>query len=107
MGCQTSSAPSDRVSGGSIAIPSARKEFADGRGNLRGMCLEREVTRIDEAHDGVGHVAFEGLGTPRQKERIVFTPDRQKGRLVRAEVRLELRIERDICLVIAEQVELQ
>src|SRR5215813_10684363 len=52
-------------------------------------------------------VAFERLGTRREKEWIVLAPHSQQARLVGAEIRLESWVERDIALVITEQVELQ
>ena len=52
-------------------------------------------------------VAFERLGARREEERIVLAPHRQETRLVSAEILLESWIERDIGLVVTEQVELQ
>ena len=49
----------------------------------------------------------ERLGARRQEERIVLAPHRQEGRLVGSEILLEGRVERDVALVVAEQVELQ
>src|SRR5208337_3503504 len=85
---------------------SAGKEFANGRRDLRGMCLQREMSGIEEAHDRVRHVALERLGARRQEEWIVLAPGRQEWRLVGPEIPLEGRIERDVGLVVAEQVEL-
>ena len=55
---------------------------------------------------GVRDVAPEGFGAGRQEERIVLAPHRQERRLVGAEIVLEGRIERDVALVVAEQIEL-
>src|SRR5580698_6073801 len=70
------------------------------------MRLEREVTGLEEANDGVRHVPLEGQRTRRQEERIVPAPHRQKARLMGPEIALKSRIERNIALVIAEQIEL-
>jgi hypothetical protein len=53
-----------------------------------------------------GNVASERLGTARQEEGIVLSPHRQERGLVRPEVLLECRVERDVALVVAEQVQL-
>ena len=52
------------------------------------------------------NVAPVGLRARRKEERIIFAPNRQQGRLVRAEEVLKLWIESDIRLIVAEQVEL-
>ena len=83
------------------------EEVADGRRDLRGVRLQREMPGIEETHDRVRDVAFERLGPWRQEERVVLAPHRQQRRLVSAEILLERRVERDIALVVAEQVELQ
>ena len=83
-----------------------RQEIADGGRDLGGMGFQREMAGVEEAHDRLRHVALERLGARRQEERIVLAPHRQEGRLVGAEIVLEGRIERDIALVVAKQVEL-
>ena len=70
------------------------------------MVLEREVTRVEEFDGRVRVIAFEGIGAGRQEEGVVLAPDRQKTRFMRAEVFLEFRIERDVALVVAEEIEL-
>src|SRR5262249_57948007 len=70
------------------------------------MRFEREVTRIEEADDRTRNIALKGLSTRRKKERIILAPYRQERRLVRAEVFLERGIQRDIALVVTEEVEL-
>src|SRR5207245_10844224 len=80
--------------------------FSHGCGDLFGMRLEREMAGVEEANDRTGNVAPESFGAGRQKERIVLAPHSQEWRLVRAEVVLESRIERNIALVVAEQVQL-
>src|SRR5271166_2253447 len=86
---------------------SAREEAANGRRDLRGVRLQREMSGIEEAHDRVRHVALERLGARRQEEWIVPAPKRQEGRLRGPEIALKGRVERDIAFVVAEQVELQ
>src|SRR5262245_6776164 len=70
------------------------------------MTLEREMTGVEQVDFGVRIVAFEGLRARRQEERIVPAPYREQRRMLRAEVLLEFGIQRDIGLVIAEQIEL-
>src|SRR5579883_1163332 len=70
------------------------------------MSFEREVARIEELDCGAGNIAAERLSTPRQEKGIVLPPCRQETRLVSPEVVLERRIERDVALVVAEQVQL-
>ena len=79
------------------------EDGADLRRDLGGMGLQREV---EEGHPRVGQIPPVRLGARRQEEWIVAPPHRQDTRLVGAEVILKRRIERDIALVVAEQVEL-
>src|SRR2546428_12682192 len=85
---------------------SAGKEVADGRRDLRGVGLQREMAGVEEADDGVRDVALERLRARRQEERVVLAPHREERRLVSSEIPLEGRVERDVALVVAEQVEL-
>src|SRR5262245_66384668 len=71
------------------------------------MGLQREVSGIKQAHDRPRIVAFERFGTHREEERIVLAPHSQERRLVGAEIVLESWVERNIALVITEQVKLQ
>src|SRR5271165_2512055 len=57
-------------------------------------------------HFGRGVITPEGLGPRREEERIVLAPHGQEWWLFRAEVLLELGVERDVAGVIQEQVEL-
>src|SRR5262245_48743012 len=86
---------------------STGKEVAHRSGNFRGVGLQREVSGIKKAYDCVWVVAFERLGTGREEERIVLAPHSQETRLMRAEILLESWVQRDVALVITEQVELQ
>src|SRR5947207_168980 len=73
---------------------SAGKEVTDGGRDLRGVGLQREMPGVEEADDGVRDVALERLGTRRQEEGVVPSPDRQERRLVSPEILLEGRVER-------------
>src|SRR5262249_8877365 len=91
---------------GRRAVDSPREEVADHRRDLRGVGLEREVARVEEVDRRAGNVASERLGAARQKEGVVLSPHRQEGRLARPEVALKGRVERDVALVITEEVQL-
>src|SRR5262249_25473002 len=82
------------------------KKLPDRRGDLVAVGLERKVAGVEETYVGVRHVALERLRTGRQEERIVLAPHCQKRRLVFAKISLEFGIQRDVALVVAEQVEL-
>src|SRR5215471_14539624 len=70
------------------------------------MCLERKVARVEEAHIRVRYVPFECLRTGRQEERIVLSPHCQKWRIACTEIVLELGIQRDVALIVAQEIEL-
>src|SRR5579862_4137814 len=99
--------PSMIVVGSDQVARSTGQEAANFGRNLRGVGFQREMSGIEEAHARLRQVALERLGTRRQEERIVLAPHREEGRLVRAEIALEGRVERDVALVVAEQVELR
>src|SRR5262245_66681838 len=84
----------------------ARQEIADYRSDLVTVRLEGEVAGVEEAHVSVGNVALERLGALRQEKRIVLAPSGEKRRLVLAKMGLEFGIERDVALVVAEEIEL-
>src|SRR5262247_2732691 len=71
------------------------------------MRLEREVSGIEEADDRIRKIALESLRTERQEERIVLAPQSQERRPVGPEIVLEGREERDVALVVTQEVELQ
>ncbi|RYE28191.1 MAG: DMT family transporter [Hyphomicrobiales bacterium] len=98
-----------------------RKEAASGKGasadmldeerahrgaDLGGVGLQREVAAVDEANVSLRHVALEGFGARGNEERIVLAPDRLHRRLMLAQVGLDGVVERDVGLVIEQQVEL-
>jgi hypothetical protein len=64
------------------------------------------VSGVEELDGRRRYIPFERLGARRQKERVVLPPHRQQGRLVPAKILLEGWMERDVALVITEQVEL-
>ena len=61
---------------------------------------------VEEAHVSVWNVTLERLGARRQEKRVVLAPSCQKRRLVLAKIGLEFGIQRDVALVVAEEVEL-
>src|SRR5260370_40182089 len=90
--------------GGSSELSS--QEVADGRCDLAGVGVEREMPRVEEPDFGVAVVALESLRTGRQEERVVPAPHGEQRRLAGTEVLLEFRIQRDVAGVVEEQVEL-
>src|SRR5262245_29075671 len=82
------------------------KEVANHCPDLVRMSLEREVARVEEVDGRFGNVAFERLGTLRQKKGIVLSPYPQEAWLVGPEVILEVWVGRNVALVIAEQIQL-
>ena len=70
------------------------------------MSFKREVASVEEMNSRTGNVAFERLGTYRQKKRIVLSPCRKEAWFMRPKIILESWIERDVALVVAEQVQL-
>src|SRR3954447_26495634 len=85
---------------------SARQEIADGSRDFGGVGFQREMAGVEEAYRGVWNIALERFGAGRKEERIILAPYRQERRLVATEIVLEGRIERDVTLVVAEQIEL-
>src|SRR6516164_1257547 len=84
----------------------AGEEVADDDRDLWSLAFEREMTRFEQMDLGIWNVLFERLGTGGQKKWIVLAPHGQQRRPLRPEILLEFGIERDIALVIAEQIEL-
>src|SRR5215510_12368599 len=82
------------------------EERPNGVGNFAMMRFQREVTGVVEVYFGVRVVPLERLSPGRQKERVVFTPDRQQWRPFCTEVLLELRVKRDVAGIVQEQIEL-
>src|SRR6476659_4502749 len=61
---------------------------------------------IEQMDLGLWIVAPERLRARRQEERIVLSPHREERRLVLAKIGLEFGIQRNVALVVAEEVEL-
>ena len=91
---------------GRIVARQSLQEIADALSDFAGVRFQREVTRVEKAHNSARIVALERLGARRNKERVILASYGQQRRLVRAEVLLKRRIERDVAFVITEQVEL-
>src|SRR5262249_21313193 len=70
------------------------------------VSFKREVASVEEMNGRTGNIAFERLGTRRQEERIVPSPCRKEAWLVHPKIILKSWVERDVALVVAEQVEL-
>src|SRR6516225_11380349 len=87
-------------------VRSAGEEGADCRSDFVAMRLERKVPGVQETHFGTRNVALERLRARRQEEGIVLPPNRQKPRLVPAEIGLEFRVQRDVALIVTEKIEL-
>src|SRR3954452_3191132 len=86
--------------------PPLRQEGTNAVRDFLRVRLQREMTGVKELHQGVRIIALERFGAGRNKEWVVLAPDREERRRVLAEIVLEGRIERDVALVVAEQVEL-
>src|SRR6267143_516290 len=84
----------------------AAQEIPNGAGNFWMVRFQCEVTGVVEMHLSVRVVALERFSARGQKERIVLAPDRQQGRLLRAEIFLEPGIERNIAGIVQEEVKL-
>src|ERR1700681_4257082 len=88
------------LGGAGLFLKLTGEELADDRRDLGSPAFEREMAGVEEMDFGVGVVAFEGIGTGWQEERIVPAPYCEQRRPVVADVFLEFRIERDIALVV-------
>src|SRR6266567_205041 len=94
------------MSQGLRASLGARQEIADCHSDLVTVRLEGEMAGVEEADVSVWNVTLERLGARRQEKRVVLAPSCQKRRLMLAKIGLEFGIERDVALVVPEQVEL-
>src|SRR5215469_10459043 len=84
----------------------AGEELLNGRRDFGGVRCEGEMAGVEEADFGVGVIAPESFSAGREEERVVLAPDREQGRLLRAEVFLEFRVEGNVAGVIEEEIEL-
>ena len=64
------------------------------------------MTRFEQMDLGIRIVLPECLGADGQEKWIVLAPHGQQRRPLRTEILLEFGLERDIALVVAEQIEL-
>src|SRR5262249_14814763 len=92
----------DSPSFASSCIP----EVANSPRDVFAVRLQREVTGVEETNHRLRDIALERLGSGRKEERVVLAPHSQQRWLVRPEVFLERWVERDIALIVAEEVEL-
>ena len=84
----------------------AGEEVADNDCDLWSLAFEREMTRFEQMDLGIRIVLPECFGASGQEKRIILAPDGEQWRPLRTEILLEFGIERDIALVVAEQIEL-
>src|SRR5580692_2465688 len=82
------------------------EEFAHSFGDLFNVRLECEVSRVHKSDRGGRKILLIRLGTCRDKEGIVLSPDRHERRPVLTEVFVELRIRRDVVSVIEVKIQL-
>src|SRR5215510_10027520 len=82
------------------------EEVFHRRGNFHDVCLDCEMTGIEELDLCVRQVFSKSFGSRRNEKRIILAPDRKQWRLRLAKIFLKFRIERYIRCVIEKQVEL-
>src|SRR5215510_14536660 len=82
------------------------EEVFHRRGNFHDVCLDCEMTCIEELDLCVRQVFSKRLGSRRNKERIILAPDRKQWRLRLTKIFLKFRIERYIRCVIEKQIQL-
>src|ERR1700729_1856504 len=70
------------------------------------MSLQGEVPGIEKADVRARNISLKCACASRQKERIVPAPNGKEGRLVPAEIVLECRVQRDVALVVSNQIQL-
>lgn len=70
------------------------------------MVLQREVAPVDEVHLRAADRPPEGLRARGHEDPVVPAPDREHGRLARAEVPLEHGVQRHVRAVVEDEVEL-
>jgi hypothetical protein len=90
-----------------LPIPSddhSSQEVSDQTGNLGPVGLESEVAGVEKVYLRVGQVALIGARSVGAEDLVVLSPSDQRGRLVLAEVLLEVRVSREVELVVSEQL---
>lgn len=63
------------------------------------MILQGKMPPIHQVHLGVGKVPLKGFCARWNKNHVVLTPNSEEGRLVRAEVVMESRVERYVITI--------
>src|SRR5215467_2667567 len=84
----------------------AGEEVADDDRDLWSPAFKREMTGFEQMDLGIRIVLPECLGSGGQEKWIVLAPHGQQRRPLGPEILLEFGIERDVALVVAEQIEL-
>src|SRR5215472_8535985 len=85
----------------------ARQELTCGSSDLADVGFKGEVPGVEEAHRGLRYITFERLGARGQEERIVLSPGCEQRWTMRAEVLLKPGVQRNVALIVAEQVKLR
>src|SRR5215831_17373020 len=94
------------LSSGCLRYELAAQKLANGRRNLAMVSFQSEVPGVIEMHFRGRNITLERFRARGEKERIVFAPHRQHWRLFRAEIFLELGIERHVSGLVQKQDEL-
>jgi len=84
----------------------ARQELPHALRDLLGVRFQREMSRVEELNYGGRIVVCEGLRASRQEKGIVLPPYGQKRRFICPKVLLEGRVERNVALVVTEEIQL-
>src|SRR5262249_5269653 len=84
----------------------AAEEIPDQRNHLIGLVLKRKMAGVDEMKLGVRKIALIRKGTIGRENLIVFAPDDERRRPMVPEIRLHLRVKRNVAAVIVEEVQL-
>src|SRR5262249_22245016 len=82
------------------------EKVANNDCDLRSLAFKREMTRIEQMHLGIRNILPERLGAGGQEKRIVLAPYGQQRRALRPGILLEFGIERDVTLIVAQQIQL-
>src|SRR5260370_8309886 len=84
----------------------AAQEIANSASNLLMVGFQCEVTRVVEMHLSVRVVALERFSAWSQEERFILAPYCQQGRLLYAEIFLELGIVRNVAAIVQKEAQL-
>jgi len=83
-----------------------REKSLNVRSNLLTVCLQREMSGVNQMSLGVGQIPFVRNGAFCGEDGVVLSPDNERWRLVLAEERLEVGIERQVGAVVVQHVQL-